>query len=110
MKIRLNRPKNKTLIRAMVKVTNPKLGETIYDGACGSAGFLCESHDYLRHGTKELTTSELKELQEKTFYGKEKKSLAYIIGIMNMILEKVLRPNNLQILDTLLNTIIQVVI
>ena len=56
------------LIRAMVKVTNPKLGETIYDGACGSAGFLCESHDYLRHGDKELTTSEFKELQEKTFY------------------------------------------
>ena len=81
------------LIRAMVKVTNPKLGETIYDGACGSAGFLCESHDYLRHGDKELTTSELKELQEKTFYGKEKKSLAYIIGIMNMILHGIDTPN-----------------
>lgn len=81
------------LIRAMVQVTAPKIGETIYDGACGSAGFLCEAHDYLRHGKKKLTTSQLKKLQEKTFYGKEKKSLAYIIGIMNMILHGVDAPN-----------------
>ena len=81
------------LIRAMVQVTAPKLGETIYDGACGTAGFLCESHDYLRHGKKKLTTSQLKKLQEKTFYGKEKKSLAYISGIMNMILHGIEAPN-----------------
>ena len=81
------------LIRAMVQVTDPNIGETIYDGACGSAGFLCESHDYLRHGKKKLTTSQLKKLQEKTFYGKEKKSLAYIIGTMNMILHGIDAPN-----------------
>ncbi|MEE9264596.1 MAG: N-6 DNA methylase [Vicinamibacteria bacterium] len=81
------------LIRAMVKVTAPKIGKTIYDGACGSAGFLCESHDYLRHGKKKLTTSQLKTLQTRTFYGKEKKSLAYIIGIMNMILHGIEAPN-----------------
>jgi len=38
------------LIRAMIQVVNPQIGETIYDAACGSAGFLCESFDYLRHG------------------------------------------------------------
>ena len=81
------------LIRAMVQVTAPKIGETIYDGACGSAGFLCEAHDYLRHSKKKLTTSDLKKLQQKTFYGKEKKSLAYIIGIMNMILHGIDAPN-----------------
>ena len=81
------------LIRAMVQVTDPRIGETIYDGACGSAGFLCEAHDYLRHGKKRLTTSQLKALQKKTFYGKEKKSLAYIIGIMNMILHGIEAPN-----------------
>jgi type I restriction enzyme M protein len=79
------------LIRAMIAVTDPKLGETIYDGACGSAGFLCEAHDYLRRG--KLGTAELKTLQERTFYGKEKKSLAYIIGIMNMILHGIEAPN-----------------
>lgn len=83
----------RALIRAMIQVTNPKIGETIYDGACGSAGFLCEAHDYLRYGKRQLTTSQLKKLKEKTFYGKEKKSLAYIIGIMNMILHGVDAPN-----------------
>jgi type I restriction enzyme M protein len=72
------------LIRAMIQVVKPEIGERIYDGAVGSAGFLCESHDYLRQ--KKLTTTQLKKLQTKTFYGKEKKSLAYVIAIMNMIL------------------------
>ncbi|WP_424946862.1 N-6 DNA methylase [Candidatus Spongiihabitans sp.] len=81
------------LIRAMVQVTAPRPGETIYDGACGSAGFLCEAFDYLRHGKEKITTSQLKKLQGKTFYGKEKKSLAYIIGIMNMILHGIEAPN-----------------
>ena len=79
------------LIRAMVKVIAPKIGETIYDGACGSAGFLCEGYDYLRAG--KLTTKQLKKLQSATFYGKEKKSLAYIIGLMNMILHGIDAPN-----------------
>jgi type I restriction enzyme M protein len=80
------------LIRAMVQVVNPRIGERIYDGACGSAGFLCESFDYLT-STKSLTTRDLKTLQERTFTGKEKKSLAYVIGIMNMILHGIDAPN-----------------
>ena len=80
------------LIRAIVQVTRPKIGERIYDGALGSAGFLCESFDYLRSG-KNLTTKELDLLQTRTFYGKEKKSLAYVIGIMNMILHGIEAPN-----------------
>jgi len=81
------------LIRAMVRVIAPRIGETIYDGACGSAGFLCEAHDYLRHGKKKLTTKDLETIQTRTFCGKEKKSLAYIIGIMNMILHGIEAPN-----------------
>lgn len=80
------------LIRAMVKVTAPKIGETIYDGACGSAGFLCEAYDYLM-ANNDPGTDDLKVLQEKTFYGKEKKSLAYVIAIMNMILHGIEAPN-----------------
>ncbi len=79
------------LIRAMIQVIDPKIGETIYDGACGSAGFLCEAHDYLRAG--KLTTAQLNTLQKRTFYGKEKKPLAYIIGTMNMILHGIDAPN-----------------
>ena len=80
------------LIRAMVQVVAPKIGERIYDGACGSAGFLCESFDFLK-AKKNLTTRELKTLQERTFHGKEKKSLAYVIAIMNMILHGIEAPN-----------------
>lgn len=80
------------LIRAMIKVIKPKIGETIYDGACGSAGFLCESHDYLRYG-KNLTTKDLTTLQTNTFYGKEKKSLPFVMATMNMILHGIDAPN-----------------
>jgi type I restriction enzyme M protein len=80
------------LIRAIVQVVKPKVGQRIYDGAVGSAGFLCESFDYLRSQPK-LTASDLKTLQTRTFYGKEKKSLAYVIAIMNMILHGIEAPN-----------------
>jgi type I restriction enzyme M protein len=81
------------LIRAMVKVVKPQIGETIYDGAAGSAGFLCESYDYLKATNPERTTEQDRLLQERTFYGKEKKSLAYVIAIMNMILHGIEAPN-----------------
>jgi len=80
------------LITTIVKVVAPKIGDKIYDGAVGSAGFLCEALDYLRN-SKSLSTKEAEILQKHTFYGKEKKSLAYIIGIMNMILHGVEAPN-----------------
>ncbi len=79
------------LIRAMIAVVKPQIGDRIYDGACGSAGFLCESYDYLRRGN--LTTKQLEQLQTNTFTGKEKKSLAYVIAIMNMILHGIDAPN-----------------
>ncbi len=80
------------LIRAIVQVVQPKIGQRIYDGAVGSAGFLCEAFDYLKaHG--KLTTKDLDTLQNRTFYGKEKKSLAFVIAIMNMILHGIEAPN-----------------
>ena len=85
------------LIRAMIQVTRPRIGETIYDGACGSAGFLCETHDYLRYAgdgkPAKLTTSQLEALKTATFFGKEKKNLAYVIAIMNLILHGIEAPN-----------------
>lgn len=81
------------LIRAMIKVVKPEIGERIYDGACGSAGFLCEAYDYLKATHPKRTTAQDRTLQERTFYGKEKKSLAYVIAIMNMILHGIEAPN-----------------
>ena len=96
------------LIRTIVKVVAPEIGHTVYDGAAGSAGFLVEAFEYMknkgRHGKSSahnvqtqdfasLSTDDMNTLQKKTFYGKEKKSLAYIIGIMNMILHGIEAPN-----------------
>jgi type I restriction enzyme M protein len=81
------------LIRAIIQVVRPKIGERIYDGACGSAGFLCESFEYMTRDREKLATKDIRTLQEKTFYGKEKKTLAYIIGIMNMILHGIEAPS-----------------
>jgi len=99
------------LITTIVKVVAPTIGDKIYDGACGSAGFLCEAFDYLKNSKSVaangsvpgvplvpgngsgLSTKDWETLQKRTFFGKEKKSLAYIIGIMNMILHGVEAPN-----------------
>jgi type I restriction enzyme M protein len=59
------------LIRAIVQVIKPQIGGRIYDGACGSAGFLCESFVYMK-AHKSLTTKDLRMLQEKTFYGRKR--------------------------------------
>ena len=79
------------LIRTIVKVVDPKIGETVYDGACGSAGFLCEAYTYMHEKVKSTEDEEI--LQTSTFYGKELKGLAYIISMMNMILHGVQSPN-----------------
>ena len=79
------------LIRAMIKVVDPKIGETVYDGAVGSAGFLCEAWEHMRR--PDLAPSDYETLQNETFFGQEKKSLAYIIGIMNMVLHGIEAPN-----------------
>jgi type I restriction enzyme M protein len=81
------------LIRTIIKVVNPQIGETIYDGACGSAGFLVEAFGYLLRNREKIGSKEWDILQKKTFYGKEKINLPYIIGTMNMILHGVEAPN-----------------
>ena len=80
------------LIRAIVQVVQPRIGERIYDGAVGSAGFLCEAFEYLKTRGN-LSTKDRTTLQTTTFFGKEKKSLAYVIAIMNMILHGIEAPN-----------------
>ena len=79
------------LIRGIIKVVDPKIGETVYDPACGSAGFLCEAFVYLSEKIKGVKDYE--SLQKSTFYGREKKGLPYIIANMNMIFHGVAAPN-----------------
>lgn len=79
------------LIRTIIKVVDPKIGETVYDPACGSAGFLCEAFAYMDKKVKSVNDNKI--LQEKTFCGKEKKPLPYIIATMNMIFHGIAAPN-----------------
>jgi type I restriction enzyme M protein len=88
------------LIKTIVRVVAPKIGDRIYDGACGSAGFLVEAYNYLMENQAKFSSGQITILQNKTFYGKEIKSLAYIIGIMNMILHGIEAPN-IKHMDTL---------
>ena len=84
------------LIRTIIKVVDPKIGNSLYDGAGGSMGFLCEGFEYMKLSkgkVENLTTKDIETLQKRTFYGKEKKGLAYIIGIMNMIFHGIEAPN-----------------
>jgi type I restriction enzyme M protein len=83
------------LIRAMIQVVQPNLGETIYDAA---AGFLCEAFDFLKG--KANGPDDRQTLQKRTFYAKEQAPLAYVIGLMNMILHGIEAPNYLRT-DTL---------
>lgn len=79
------------LIRSIVQVVDPKIGETVYDPACGSAGFLCEAYNYMQEKIK--SAADYDTLQTSTFYGREKKPLPYIIATMNMIFHGVDAPN-----------------
>lgn len=80
------------LIRLMVKIVNPQLGETVLDPFVGSGGFLVESFNHIyENSTKDVRA--WKTLQNTTLYGQEKKPLPFLIGTMNLILHHVLVPN-----------------
>lgn len=72
------------LIKTMVKLIDPKIGETIYDPACGTGGFLAQAHLYLEPKAK--TPESRKILNNRTFYGKEKTPLPFVLCLMNLTL------------------------
>src|SRR3989338_7324442 len=80
------------IIRLMVKIVDPKLGETIFDPFVGSGGFLVESFNQLYEKSAKDVKA-WRTLQTKTFYGQEKKPLPFLIGTMNLILHHILVPN-----------------
>ena len=94
------------LIRTIIKAIKPVIGNRIYDGALGSAGFLVEAFDYLKN-SRELSVNDMKILQEQTLFGKEAKPIPYIIGTMNMILHGVEAPHILHT-NTLAENIMQI--
>ena len=87
------------LIKVMVDVLDPEVGQTIYDPAVGSCGFLIEAYNHIRYvdikenKQRDLSVEQLKFLNEDTFFGNEKTPLSYVMGVMNMILHGVESPN-----------------
>ena len=87
------------LIKVIVDVVNPQVGQSVYDPAVGSCGFLIEAYNHMRYidvaknEQKDLSTEQLKFLNEDTFFGNEKTPLSYVMGVMNMILHGIESPN-----------------
>ena len=81
------------LIRAIVQVVQPKIGERIYDGACRLGGLPVRVVRLPEGQGQASPPRTSRRSRTRTFYGKEKKSLAYVIAIMNMILHGIEAPN-----------------
>jgi type I restriction enzyme M protein len=81
------------VIRVMVRVVDPKIGETIYDPGCGTGGFLAQAYEYLREKTGgRITGPQLETLKGRTFYGREKDNAVYPIALANLVLHGIDEP------------------
>jgi len=78
------------VVRFMVQVTNPRLGETVLDPACGTGGFLVEAYDHL--APQVSTPDQRCILQRETLYGQEAKPLPYMLAQMNLLLHGLEAP------------------
>ena len=78
------------VVRFMVQVSDPQLGETVLDPACGTGGFLVEAYDHI---APQVTTPEQRlTLQRDTLYGQEAKPLPYMLVQMNLLLHGLEAP------------------
>lgn len=82
------------VIRAMVRAIAPKIGETVYDPCCGTGGFLAQAAEYMKPkiGGK-ISGPAIARFRQETFWGREKENLIYPIGLANLILHGIDRPN-----------------
>lgn len=90
------------IVKTMVRMVNPQIGETIYDPFCGTGGFLIESFRHI-YNNMARTEANLKTLREKTVYGHEITNTARITK-MNMILAGD-GHSNIEMKDSLANPI-----
>ncbi|NHM25925.1 SAM-dependent DNA methyltransferase [Desulfofundulus sp. TPOSR] len=78
------------VVRFIVELVDPVIGETVYDPACGTCGFLAQAYLWMKQ--KEKTIEDHRTLQERTFFGQEKKPVPALLGLMNMVLHGVAAP------------------
>ena len=74
----------------VVKMVDPKIGESVADFACGTGGFLVSALNHMKESAEDTSSNE--ELK-KSFYGVEKKSLPYLLCTTNMLLHDINEPN-----------------
>lgn len=79
------------VVKFMVDVTDPQLGETVLDPACGTGGFLVEAYDHLAAGCKSV--ADRRKVQQESLFGQEAKSLPYMLVQMNLLLHGLEYPN-----------------
>ena len=83
------------VVRAMARVIDPEIGETVYDPCCGTGGFLAQAYEHMRSRSGKRTPSapDLQRLAEQTFYGREKDPQAYPIALANLVLHGINFPH-----------------
>ena len=80
--------------RAIIKVVDPKVGETVFDPAAGTGGFLALAYEHMHDALGDsITGLDLVALRERTFYGKEKENLIYPICLANLVLHGIDEPH-----------------
>lgn len=81
------------VIRLMVRVVDPKIGQTVYDPGCGTGGFLAQAYEYMREKAGDsITGPQLETLKTRTFYGREKDNTVYPIALANLVLHGIDEP------------------
>lgn len=81
------------VIRAVVKVIDPKIGETVYDPGCGTGGFLAQAFEHMAASKKKMTGQDLETLKRRTFFGREKDNAVYPIALANLVLHGIDEPH-----------------
>ena len=83
------------IIRAMVRVIDPRIGETVYDPGCGTGGFLAQSFEHMVGSNNQRISSpdQLDTLKQHTFYGREKDNAIYPISLANLVLHGIDEPH-----------------
>lgn len=79
------------LVKFMVRMLDPKLGEKVLDPACGTGGFLVEAYEHIKPQAR--LAEHYRALQEHTLFGNEAKPLPYLLAQMNLVLHGVESPN-----------------
>ena len=79
------------VIRVMVRVISPQIGETVYDPCCGTGGFLAQAYQHMIAHAESGSDIEL--LKTRTFYGREKEGLVYPIALANLVLQEIDEPH-----------------